>query len=177
MTFNLKTFEECLAKEVGERKARTFMSRFGPEPSGGAVKSSYYKALMDALSKEFPDYVGERALMCHGRRCLGKTVAERARKLFQQSKDLEEFVGKLNAEGLAGGRLMYSEGKITGYYDRCYCGAVSKTSEPFGPTYCNCSRGWLLELFEAAIGRKCDVRFHQTVIQGGRQCDFEITLK
>jgi hypothetical protein len=66
---------------------------------------------------------------------------------------------------------------ILGGYDRCYCGRVRQTKEPFPTdTYCHCSTGWYKSLFEAAFNRPVEVTLKQSILQGADRCEFEIRL-
>jgi hypothetical protein len=62
--------------------------------------------------------------------------------------------------GLSPRRLKLKDlNTIVGGYDRCYCGRVKQTRQPFPTdTYCYCSTGWYKSLFEAAFGRPVKVK-------------------
>ena len=66
---------------------------------------------------------------------------------------------------------------IVGGYDRCYCGRVKQTKEPFPTdTYCHCSTGWYQSLFEAAFDKPVEVTLKQSILQGADRCEFEIRI-
>jgi hypothetical protein len=61
-------------------------------------------------------------------------------------------------------------------YPRCYCPLASEIKEPLSPTYCNCSVGWLKELYETVIGKPVKVEVIETVKRGGQACRFNVIL-
>ena len=61
-------------------------------------------------------------------------------------------------------------------YDRCLCPMVADVKEISG-TYCDCSRGWLKEMFEAAGGKSVKVEVLETIKRGGSACRFTVHLE
>jgi hypothetical protein len=62
-------------------------------------------------------------------------------------------------------------------YERCYCGQVKQAKE-FFPTniYCQCGVGWIKQLFESALGKSVKVELKQSIICGGKSCEFTINI-
>jgi hypothetical protein len=96
---------------------------------------------------------------------------------MEESRSVGGLLARLNEAGIGGGRLeLKNRNTIAGGYDWCYCGRVKQTKEPFRTdTYCHCSTGWYRSLFEAAFGKPVTVKLKQSIIQGARSCEFEIT--
>ena len=61
-------------------------------------------------------------------------------------------------------------------YKKCLCELVSKGPERLPHTYCECSKGWLLQMFETAAQKPVKVEIIQTIKRGGNSCDFVIHL-
>ena len=114
-----------------------------------------------------------------GTMCCGVTSRSIAKQIGERSKSLKDVIERLNQKRLGGGRLkMTDENTITGGYDRCYCGMVSKTGTIFPDlTYCHCSTGWYKKLFETALGRPVDVKILRSIITGSKTCEFEIRIQ
>ncbi len=112
-----------------------------------------------------------------GRECLGQSAVQKARRLRLASHDLDEFLAKMNAQRLGGGMLVDKGNFIHATYTKCYCGNVSQARWKISGEYCNCSRGWFLELFEKSLGVPVRVEFLQTILQGAENCQFRITLE
>jgi predicted hydrocarbon binding protein len=165
-----------LTFEVGENKASTFMGSCGlmPASSKPDEKAKFAKCLMDNFEKQFSADIRTKVLENCGRGCIGTTIIEKTRRIKKKTRNLDEFVSGLNQQRIGGGRLRHGHGKIYVEYEKCYCGMVSKTKEKFSSTYCNCSRGWLLELFERVFEKPVKVELLQSVIQGAPNCKFVI---
>jgi predicted hydrocarbon binding protein len=110
-----------------------------------------------------------------GRQCLGKSVVQKARLLKRASSNLDDFLGQMNENNLGGGMLENEGNFILATYAKCYCGNVSRARWKISGEYCNCSRGWLLELFEKSLGVPVRVEFLHTIVQGAENCQFRIT--
>lgn len=66
-------------------------------------------------------------------------------------------------------------GIIVGDYNKCYCGLVNKTKQPFkDSTYCHCGVGHIKQFFESAFGKPVKVELVQSVITGAESCKFLI---
>lgn len=64
--------------------------------------------------------------------------------------------------------------KIVGKkYDSCFCPFVDSSKMP--KEFCNCSKGWQKETYEAIIGKPVDVKIDTSVLWGGERCSFTIT--
>jgi hypothetical protein len=57
----------------------------------------------------------------------------------------------------------------------CFCPFVDISKMP--KEFCNCTKGWNKETYEAIIGKQVDVRIDTTVLWGGERCSFTITYK
>jgi predicted hydrocarbon binding protein len=142
--------------------------------SRGTEKAKYAKCLMDNFEKQFTEKVRVKVLENCGRNCIGASTIERAKKIGKNTKTLEDLVSRLNKQHIGGGKLHIEGNRIYGEYKRCYCGMVNKTKEQFSSTWCNCSRGYLLELFEQTLGKPVKVDLLESVIQGAKTCKFTI---
>jgi len=61
-------------------------------------------------------------------------------------------------------------------YDQCYCPMVAGMEEKLSGTWCQCSRGWVLEMFETAAGKPVKVELLQSILKGDPVCRFKIGL-
>jgi predicted hydrocarbon binding protein len=61
-------------------------------------------------------------------------------------------------------------------YGKCYCELVTDGPERLSETYCLCSKGWILEMFETAAGRPVRVDVLQTIKRGAPSCRFLVRL-
>jgi predicted hydrocarbon binding protein len=140
------------------------------------MKAKYAKCLMDNFERQFPEDVRVKVMEDCGRGCVGSSIVERALQVKRKANDLAELVEGLNKLHIGGGKMKLEGNKIRAQYARCYCGVVSKTKEKFTSTWCNCSRGWFLGLFEKIFEKPVKVEMTETIIQGAKTCKFIITI-
>lgn len=115
-----------------------------------------------------------KCLQCCGRCCLDPEIVSTAKTYYAESgKDLDKLLTMLNQEGIGGGSMRQQDGKIYASYSACYCpNAQGETELPY--SYCNCSQGWFMELFEGVLGHPVKVIVEQSIIRGADQCKFVI---
>ncbi len=141
-------------------------------------KAAWMRVAIERLERLIGREASRRIMESCGRKCCGPTSRKIAKKLMRETDSIADFVRKLNDARLGGGRLqLVDKHTITGGYDRCYCGLVKKTDQPFSSTtYCHCSVGWYKQLFESALGRPVDVEIKRSIISGANRCDFIIHI-
>jgi hypothetical protein len=61
-------------------------------------------------------------------------------------------------------------------YPTCYCPLASEIKEALSPTYCNCSAGWLKEMYETVTVKPVKVEVLETIKRGGQACRFNVIL-
>jgi len=61
-------------------------------------------------------------------------------------------------------------------YSKCFCPLVKDSPPLLSETYCNCSRGWLKEVFETVVGDPVEVNLEDSIMRGGKQCRFTVLL-
>ena len=136
-------------------------------------QAKYVVSIMEKL----PEYcnkekISEIMQSC-GFSCISASVIEKAKKLYADSSDISEFLGKLNQNHIGGGKLHIERDKIIGIYEYCYCG-LAKTAKNLSPDYCNCSAGWFKKLFSAILDKDIVVKKQKTILGGANECVFEI---
>lgn len=151
------------------------VERITPRTSPAAQAAWVHEAV-ETLEAELAEPDRRLILERCGRSCIGRSVLANARQIYASSQGMEDFLDRLNQAHIGGGRLAWRDGGVDAGYDRCYCGVVSQTQQPFSPTFCNCSRGWYLALFESCLGRPVEVTLLSSIIQGADRCRFRITL-
>ncbi len=65
---------------------------------------------------------------------------------------------------------------VISFYDRCYCPLVKGYVGKVSPSFCNCSVGWIRELFETALKKPVKVEKIGTIKQGNKQCRFRVVI-
>lgn len=131
-------------------------------------------SLIDSLDKNVDEKTKAKILEQCGRQCQSQSFVEKARKIYQQSKNVDEFIDKLSQAY----KHLHREGdNVYITYPRCYCPFVNKTPRnKLSWTYCNCSRGWAKQLFEGALGRPVEIVLEKSIVHGDDQCRFKVRL-
>ena len=106
--------------------------------------------------------------------CLSASTVNTAKKLYAKSENIEGFLVSLNEVHIGGGHLHLSDGKIIGIYKECYCN-IPKQIGNLNKTYCECSAGWYARLFSEVFGKDVTVKILDTIVNGAKECTFEIS--
>lgn len=107
------------------------------------------------------------------RYCISEDIIKMAKEFWKQSNNTEEFLDKLNKEGIGGGYLHIDQGKIIGIYKECYCD-IPKQGIHINNAYCECSAGWFETLFSKVFQQEVKVTITSTINSGAKECVFEI---
>jgi predicted ArsR family transcriptional regulator len=180
MPWIVDRFEDCLKPYAKPNEIAQLMEKCGRKIDKDAKpqeKATWTKCLMDNFEAQFPEDVRMKVMENCGRRCISPTTIDRVKRIKKNVKSLRELVDGLNTQVRRiplGGPLTLKGNKIQFTYGRCYCGMVNKTKRRFSSTYCNCSRGWVLELFESIFEKPVKVELVSSIIQGAKQCEFVI---
>jgi len=147
--------------------------------SNYTIKAAWWKGAIERLEKLVGKEISIKIMEICGRKCCGPTHRKHVKQFMSESKSIEEFLDKLNKRGIGGGRFkLEDKNTIVGGYDKCYCGQVKQTKEPFSTgTYCQCGVGWIKQLFESALEKPVDVELAQSIITGAESCEFVIHIK
>lgn len=108
-----------------------------------------------------------------GGNCLTKDVIEMAKKTYEQSSTIDEFLTGMNESGIGGENLHMKDDKIIAIYKNCYCDIPYETKN-LNPSYCQCSAGWFQHLFSEVFGKSVSVHIVDTITNGAKECTFEI---
>jgi predicted hydrocarbon binding protein len=131
------------------------------------------KAIVSELGKVSGTAAVAGVMRACGRQCIPNSYIIRARSIYEDSDNLEDFLTGLNKLRIGGGKLHTREGKIIGIYEQCYCTLARKTKD-LSPLYCYCSEGWYEELFSAVFEKQVEVKKLHTILDGSSCCEFEI---
>jgi len=176
--WSIDRFVDCLKPFAQQDKISKLIGDCGKIDSSSSSlrKAEFAKCLMEDFERQFPENVRIKVMENCGRRCIGAPAIEKAKGIRRNTKNLAELIDGLNKQHIGGGRLKLENNRINVEYGKCYCGMVSKTKERFSSTYCNCSRGYLLELFEQIFEKPVKVDLAESVIQGAKSCKFIIHI-
>jgi len=129
--------------------------------------------LLAGLDKQVDAKTRIAVLEACGRTCITDSMVKRAKACRAKAKDEAEFLDKL---GQTWKHLQREGDEVYVVYPRCYCPLVTGYPGQISATWCNCSRGWVKELFEQSLGRPVQVDLLQSVRQGDKSCKFRVHL-
>jgi hypothetical protein len=143
-------------------------------------KSAWWKRASEGLELR---YGREKAIVIMrkcGAKCCGKGQRDTARRLFEESHNLADFLNRIGRYDVKEGNLTYTledEHTIVAEHHRCFCHQVAGTERPFASlVYCHCSVEFNRQFFSAALGRDVCVELLQSIICGANSCMFRITI-
>jgi len=109
-----------------------------------------------------------------GRACARLTAASKEAKAIKRNgKRIDELLDKLSQR--TSGQLEWRRDGETVHvtYKKCFC-PLRTEGQVKSPTFCNCSAGWLKEIFETASGKPAKVKLEQAMGRGDPVCKFVI---
>jgi predicted hydrocarbon binding protein len=177
MPFSARKFRQAALPHLEDRSAASLrrITADIEQEKRAQQKAALIKSAVDLVESQCSRK--ECISIMQGCHCLGQSVIAKVQRLYRSSRDIEDWLVKMNDNALGGVRFQPTGNRVRVIYDKCYCGSVSQTRELFSDTYCHCSCGWLKQLFEQTLGAPVKVTLVNSIIQGAEQCEFIITCK
>lgn len=179
MPFRIERFEENVRKLLEGpatkkllRACKAYKERTSPSQRIIAIRD-----MMELLDREVARPTRRKLMESCGRQCITEGVLKKALRLKRQGEDLDDLLVRLNEAHIGGAHLRREGDVIHLVFERCYCGAVSKTKTAFSPTFCYCSCGWSRQLFETLLEKPIKVELLGSIIMGDDACQFKIHVK
>jgi len=147
-----------------ERRAREFEKRF---------KEAYILTLMENMEKQLDEKTRTKLMEDCGRACA------RRGGMFKMAQECRGNVKKFIeiSAGQLGKENVFLDGDTVHWgYPRCFCELVAEGPARLPGTYCRCSVGWVLEMFETVAQKPVKVDLVQSVKQGAPSCQFLVRL-
>lgn len=137
------------------------------------MSAKWVTNLLDALDGMVDEETRVKVLEGCGRKCIGESFLAKAQALAKKSKNTDEFLDKLCKVWK---HLHVDKNGVFAVYEQCYCPMVKAYKGKLSPSFCNCSVGWIKELFERSLDKPVKVEKLGTIKQGSKQCKFKITV-
>lgn len=138
-------------------------------------QAEYISTIIKRVNETQGEETAKKVMKPCGHQCLSNSVIERAKKLHEKSKDIDDFLQLLNEQQIGGGQLHTRDENIIGVYNTCYCDFPMHTKN-MSPVYCYCSAGWFEKLFSSILGDSVNVNILQSILDGSDKCIFEISF-
>lgn len=126
--------------------------------------------LMESMDTQLEEDTKIKLLEECGRSCAKKNIKKEAWKYQGKLDDwldkMKKWVGAKNIQKQAD--------CIQVVYKKCFCPLVQDIPPILTATFCNCSRGWLKEIFETVLEKPVTVEMEDSIMKGGEQCRFSV---
>ena len=97
-----------------------------------------------------------------------------ARKIAEETDDIDEIVAKTNDKIAWCGKWIKEGDKITAVCTYCGCLLVRQGVVKLTGTFCLCSRGWVKAIFEAMLKKPVMVELEKAIGFGDEVCKYNV---
>ena len=135
-------------------------------------KEEWIKSLLKSIDEQLDEKTRAAIMEACGRDCARRWAI----RLAEACKgDARKFVEAM-AKGL-GKENNYLKGNVAHLgYNKCLCNLVAEGPQKLSDTYCLCSKGWVLEMFEKVTQKPVKVELLQSIKRGAPSCKFLIHI-
>jgi len=129
-----------------------------------------------SLMENMDEHLDEEAKINLLEEC-GRACAERHAKAeaLKQKGNLDGWLGVFK-RWVGSENVRREDNTVRLTYRKCLCPLVQDRPPLMSTTYCNCSRGWLKEVFETVMEKSVEVKLEDSIMQGGKHCQFLVFL-
>ncbi len=145
------------------------------------------RRLISELDNNVDQTVRERIMQNCGRACFegahGKRPVEgpKAEDVTKFLDGMREYLGEGGVQQVGGQMVVYFKYtanprglKVSDGY--CLCPILEDAPQDISATYCLCSVGYVGEIFERRVGKPVHVELIDSVLRGGKGCNFKVTF-
>ena len=136
-------------------------------------KQAWVKTLIETMDAQLDAPSKVKLMETCGRACARRGAVARFREAAHGQFD--ELLKALEAT-LGAGNARREGNLVHLRYTKCYCPLVGDGPERLPDTYCNCSRGWVLEVFEAITGKPVTADLVSSIRRGNPDCRFTVRI-
>lgn len=162
-----------------------------PKPEAGRTNKriefaeQWVKRFMDVLDDNLDEKTKRKLMMANGKVCHREYLKSIGRKI--QPIPFEKWAAIVKERGTDGsirveGRTIYfqylssAETGLPSAEGKCLCCLVETKPAGLSDTYCLCSLGYVQDIFEQTLGTKVEIELVDSVLRGGKRCQFKMTL-
>lgn len=144
----------------------------------------WVKRFFDAVDQTLDPAARKKLMMANGSACFRSHVQESGKEIKPvEFEKWAEDAAKSPRPGLkVEGKsiwFQFSTSAETGGAPpegACLCPMAESKPAGLSPTYCFCSLGYVQEMYARRFGREVDVELLESVLSGGKQCRFKVTV-
>ena len=97
-----------------------------------------------------------------------------AKKIAEETEDVDEIVARANDEILWCGEWTREGNEISAVCDYCGCPLVRQGVVKLTGTFCYCSRGWVRSIFETLMNRRVKIELEKAIGLGDDVCKYNV---
>ncbi len=173
---------------AGEEVRETIMAGSeGIADASAEEVATWLRGAMDRLDALVDDATRMQVMENLGFNCAEVNRSHISRMVAKRNKfaTLDGFLAAEERKPMRGTRLVREGDVVYQYYDphssfkvRCFCSLWRGLApdENASLTWCHCSRGFVMKLWEAYLGRPAQVELVESCISGAEECKFAIHL-
>jgi hypothetical protein len=174
----INKFAESIDKFAGEEKRKKILqdcesltSKDGKEKRAEKMKVATER--MESLLDESDIILIRESCACKPPKFLKK-----AKEIYAESKNIDDFLLKLQETGYAGNSIRLENNIIYGKFGakKCVCGMVGETKSEISISWCHCCKAHIRWLFEKSLKKPLKVELTESLISGGEDCVYKIYL-
>jgi hypothetical protein len=150
------------------------------ESMNSAMKSGWWKSAVEKMESSLSTEKAVQIMTKCGAKCCGQGQRATARRLYNESDSIQNFLNRISKHDVKDGDLTYileNDSTIIAEHHKCFCKQVAQIKEAFTTmTYCQCSVEFNKQFFSAAFGKPVHVELLQSIICGADSCKFKVTF-
>jgi predicted hydrocarbon binding protein len=170
----IEGFKKTLSEKVGDKLSTDIVKNCNNcgNVSNDKEMAICVRNLMERFDKKVPEQVKRsRVMETLGSYCVSPML-DKIIEIRKSTNDKQELIKGLNK--LYGAEFFkINDDQIISQLEQCVCHfGVATSSEPISPTYCQCSLGYMKTLFSTLFDRPIQVELVESVLTGGKSCQF-----
>ena len=142
-----------------------------------SFSNRWIKSLLENMEKDLHHDTRMKVLEDCGRSCCDSSgYSKKARACASEARDVDDFLDRLSR---AWSHMRRDGDKIYVEYEKCYCPlgrALLEEGASSLNSFCNCSVGWVKEMFEASLKRPVRVELEKSILRRDDSCRFKVYL-
>jgi predicted hydrocarbon binding protein len=158
--------------QTGETKPAPEAPAASPADRLQEFRQAWVLCLMDNLKASIPEAALGAVMEACGRGCARRNAAALT---AQAGGNLDTLLSSFGAQ-IGAGNVSNEDNVLHLRYPRCYCPMVSAGPARLPEAYCECGRGFVLEVFSAVAGKPVSVELSQSIQRGDPQCHFVVRV-
>jgi len=136
----------------------------------------WLEAILSGLETQTDEKTRLEMLGSCGRACARSgSTAGKAKAIKSGGKKIDELLQELSRETSGLVEWQRDGGSVSLEYKRCFC-PIRAGKLVRSKAFCDCSAGWIKEIFETATGRPVTVHIEQAIGRGDPICRFLVRV-